>query len=986
MASKKKADRKNPRAEKPAPRRQTDQELVVDGKPDGSRDGSFPIVGLGASAGGLEALGEFFLQMPSNAGVGFVVVTHLHAGQPSLLAELLGRKTAMPVIEVDGATAVRPNHVYTARPGFYLAIVNGKLHPTAADDRGPRRMPIDSFFRSLARDQKDRAIGIVLSGTGTDGSLGITEIKGELGMVMVQEEQSARHAGMPHSAIATQLVDYVLPAPAMPKQLVTYIRGLGPSRHLFADGCELPPPDTLRQIFALIRDGTGHDFSQYKLSTVHRRIERRMNVHHLDTIDKYVRYLKANPVEIDLLFKDLLIGVTSFFRDPDAWSTLSATISPMLKEKPDGYVIRAWVPGCSTGEEAYSLAILLREIMTALGRTLNVQIFATDLDAGAIDVARLGIYSSGIANDVSVQRLTRFFTPEDDFYRVRKEIRELIVFAQQNLTRDPPFTKLDILCCRNLMIYLGSELQKRLVPMLHYALKPDGILFLGSSESVGGFGEMLDCLDKKWRIYTRRHTPVDASVATFPRGSELAELPALVVPPTTGIRSSMSLEHAAEKALLKDLVPPVVLIRDRGDVVYLHGRTGLFLEPQQGSQGAANVFNMARDGLQLPLMAAIRQADATGKEVLRRGIPVKSNGERASVDLRVVRIREPEALRGLLRITFERVQSPAGGDETVADERGESPDRIKELERELSYTKESHQGTIEKLETANEELKSANEELQSTNEELQSTNEELETSKEELHSLNEELHTVNSELLGKVDELSRTNNDMKNLLNATNIATVFLDEELRIMRYTETARRVIPLIPSDVGRPIGDLASKLHYDGLVDDAREVLHTLVSKETEVRAGEGATYLLRILPYRTTDNTIEGLVLTFIEVTRLKLLQLERERLVQALFNSPASAFGQDAALRYTWACKQVFGQPSANLIGKTDAALFGAADTERLSVMKRRVLATGVSDRQQLSLDINGGPRTYDLYIEPNRDGDGRVAGLSCVAVDMTFPP
>jgi two-component system CheB/CheR fusion protein len=448
----------------------------------------------------------------------------------------------------------------------------------------------------------------------------------------------------------------------------------------------------------------------------------------------------------------------------------------------------------------------------------------------------------------------------------------------------------------------------------------------------------------------------------------------------------LTLEHAAEKTLLKDLVPPVVMVRDRGDVVYVHGRTGLFLEPQQGSQVAANIFNMAREGLQLPLTAAIRQAADTDKEVLRRGIQVKTNGDRAMIDLRVVRLHEPEALRGLLRITFERVQATASSHDTVADELGEAPDRIKELEQELSYTKESHQGTIEELETANEELKSANEELQSTNEELQSTNEELETSKEELHSLNEELQTVNSELLGKVEELSRTNNDMKNLLNATNIATVFLDEELRIMRYTEPARRVIPLIPSDVGRPIGDLVSKLQYGRLVEDAREVLHTLVFKETEVRAGEGATYLMRILPYRTTENTIEGLVMTFIDVTRLQLLQQEQERLMQALANSPASAFGQDGELRYTWACKQVFGHPSAELIGKTDAAVFAAADAERLGAIKRKVLATGVSDRQQLPLQINGCRRTYDLYVEPNRDGGGRVAGLSCVAVDITFPP
>ncbi|HEX6810401.1 MAG TPA: chemotaxis protein CheB [Planctomycetota bacterium] len=952
--------------------------MADEGRGGGTRGGPFPIVGLGASAGGLEALEEFFSRMPKDAGVGFVVVTHLHAGQPSMLAELLGRKTAMPVVEVGGDTAVCPDHVYTVKPGFNLSILGGVLHPLAAGDEVPRRMPIDSFFRSLAQDQKERAIGIVLSGTGTDGSLGIKEIKGELGMVMVQDEKSARYAGMPQSAITTRLVDYVLPPAAMPEQLVAYVRGLEPSVGRTAVARELPPPDAMHQVFALIRDATGHDFSQYKMSTVHRRIERRMNVHHLGTVENYVEYLRSNPVEIDLLFKELLIGVTSFFRDAGAWSALASAISALLAQKPDDYVLRAWVPACSTGEEAYSLAMMLRETMDALGRTLGVQVFATDLDAGAIEVARLGVYPSGITNDVSTQRLARFFSHEDDVYRVQKEIREMIVFAPQNLIRDPPFTRLDILSCRNVLIYLGAELQKRLVPLFHYALKPDGILFLGPSESLGSFAELFDAVDAKWRIFRWRQAQVGAALAGFPPLSQDA-------PKDHAIRSSGThLERAAEKALLKDLVPPLVLVRDRGDVVYVHGRTGKFLEPQQGSPAAANIFNMAREGLQIALTAAIRQAADTGKEVVRRGIQVKTNGDRATIDLRVARLHEPEPLRGLLRITFEQAQPPGGV--VAADDVPDAPDRVGELQKELSYTRQSHQGTIEELETANEELKSTNEELQSTNEELQSTNEELETAKEEMHSLNEELQSVNSELHGKVEELSLANNDMMNLLNGTSIAMVFLDEGLRIKKYTEPAKKVLPLIPTDVGRPIADLAPSLHYDRLVEEAREVLQTLAFKEMEVSAGDGAAYLMRILPYRTTENVIEGLVLTFVDITRCKLLQQEQRRLLQALANSPTSVCGLDSELRYTWACSKVFGRPPAELIGKTDAELFRGADAEVLTALKRNVLATGVPSRQRLALEVGGKRRNYDLYVEPKRDPTGRTSGLSCVAVDITFPP
>ncbi|HEX6813614.1 MAG TPA: chemotaxis protein CheB [Planctomycetota bacterium] len=975
MASNKRDGKRNHGSDEARTQRPETREVTDERRRGTPGDGHFPVVGLGASAGGLEALEQFFSHTPIDSGVAFVVVTHLHAGHTSLMAELLARKTTMPIVEIAADTPVRADHVYTARPGFNLEITGGVLRAIAVDEAARRRMPIDSFFRSLAKDQKERAIGIVLSGNGTDGSLGIQEVKAELGMVMVQEEQSAAYAGMPHSAIATKLVDYVLPAHSMPARLLAYVRGLDPDGRR-AEVVPEAPPDALQQIFTLVCDGTGHDFSLYKSSTVNRRIARRMNVHHLGTIADYVDYLRANPGEVDLLFKELLIGVTSFFRDPEAWAIMPPLFSDLLRQKADNYVVRAWVPGCSTGEEAYSLAIMLRETMDTLGRTLSVQIFATDLDPASIDVARLGVYPSGIANDVSPQRLARFFSQEDGIYRVKKEIREMIVFATQNLIADPPFTKLDILSCRNVLIYLGSELQKRLLPIFCYSLKPGGLLMVGSAESTGAASDLFETVDKKWKIFRRRQAPVGGVLTELPT---MHRVPASNTGATPGVQGrAVTLEHVAEKSLLRDMVPPTVLVRERGDIMYVHGRTGLFLEPQQGSQIAANIFNMAREGLQVPLAAALRHAAETGVEAVRRGIRVKTNGDYTTIDLRVVRVQEPEILRGLLRVAFEPVPSVGNDGNAAAGGTDAPPDRVGELEKELAHRKESHEGTIAELETANEELKSINEELQSTNEEL-------ETSKEEMHSLNEELQTVNSELQSKVEELSRANNDMKNLLNATSIATVFLDEDLRIKRYTEPAKKVVPLIPTDVGRPIADLASTLHYDRLVEDAHEVLHTLVFKETEVTAGTDSTYLMRILPYRTTENVIEGLVLTFVDITRLKVLQHEQHRLLQALANSQASVFGQDREIRYIWASNHVFGRPPGELIGKNDAAVLRTADAELVTAMKRRVLASGVAERRQLQLEIDGVRRSFDLYVEPKRDAGGAIDGLSGVAVDITPP-
>ncbi len=947
----------------------------------------FPIVGLGSSAGGLDALDHFFEHMPADAGMAFVVISHQHKGQRSLLAELLGRKTSMPVAEVSKATKAEPNHVYTVEPGRYLGIMSGVLHPVLPAGHGELsrpELPIDHFFRSLAQDQQDRAIAIVLSGTGSDGTLGIKEVKGALGMVMVQDEASAQYTGMPHSAIATAMVDYVLPVEEMPEHLLAYGRSLrseGPR-----DRIVVPADEVLQQILLTLRSRGGHDFSQYKTSTVLRRIERRMNVHHIADMGEYVRHLRDDPVEAGLLFRELLIGVTSFFRDAEAFEALSRGIRALIRDRPVGHVLRAWVPGCSTGEEAYSIAIVIAEAMTAAGRPIDVQIFATDLDGIAIDVARQGIYPVGIASDVTVERLTRYFTQHEDSYRVNKDIREMVIFAPQNVITDPPFTRLDLLSCRNLLIYLNAEVQKKLLPVFHYALRPDGLLLLGSSESIGTFGRLFDAVDKKWRLFRRKEVPAGTYVADLPSGAP--EATAAVQSDLSGARGhgAVDVGRLAERVMLRELVPPSVLVHERGDVVHIHGRTGRFLEPAPGSQAAANIFNMAREGLEVDLAGAMRTAVDGDREVVRRGVRLRSNGGFLLVDLRVRCVHEPEALRGLLLVSFEQprpLEEGVKGPPTEGELSADAETRTEQLERELRHIRESHQATVEALQTANEDLKSANEELQSMNEELQSTNEELETSKEEMQSLNEELLTVNAELRTKVDELSRAHDDMNNLLNGTDIATVFLDDALRIKRYTEKAKNVIPLIPSDLGRFIGDLVSSLHYHRLVDDANEVLRTLASKETAVQDAEGRSYLLRIVPYRTMEKVIDGLVLTFVDITNITRIRADQKRLLDALEHSPTIVFGQDPDGRFVWTSSPLFGRSAEELVGRAPEEVLRGEEAAGFAAVREEALRTGAAVRRRLRLQVDGAARNYDLFVEPVPENEGdRGGSLSCVLSDV----
>ena len=861
--------------------------------PPGEAAASFPIVGLGASAGGLAAFEAFFSGLPKDhePGMAFVLVQHLAPDHESLLTDLLRRYTRMQVFQVEDGMVVQPNCAYIIPPGHDMAFLNGSLQLLEPSAPRGQRLPIDFFFRSLAQDQHERAIGVVLSGTGSDGTLGVRAIKGEGGMVMAQHPASAEYDGMPRSALATGLVDYELPPAEMPAQLIAY------AAHAFGRPSQIQTvlaPKTenaLRKIFVLLRAQTGHDFSQYKPSTIQRRIERRLAVHQIPGIGDYVKYLQKTPAEGEALFRDLLIGVTSFFRDPECFQKLEEQVIPQLfAGKGASAVIRVWVPGCSTGEEAYSLAILLAERQEVLKQSFKVQVFATDIDSRAIATARTGLYPASIAADVTPERLARFFVLEADgsAYRIHRGIRDLVVFSEHDVIKDPPFSKLDLLSCRNLLIYLGMDLQRKLVPLFHYALGPGGALFLGTSETVGEFGDRFGVLDRKAKLYRRKgDSPYEQRLAVS-RFLPLQSAVELAVPrpggPPAARPAKLPLRALTEQALLQQVVPAGALVNGEGDILYLHGRTGCYLELAPGEARINNILSTAREGLRRDLTTALRQAAQTQEIVRRPGLRVKTNGDFTTVNLtiRPLAVEPGAAPESPLYLVLLEVAPPEPeGAPPASEVSGPSADtdaHFLALTQELRAKEEHLQSANEELETSNEELKSANEEMQSVNEELQSTNEELETSKEELQSVNEELATVNSELQTKVADFSRANNDMNNLLAGTSIATVFVDHQLRILRFTPAATQIINLILSDVGRPVGHLVSNLvGYDRLVADVQGVLDTLMTKEVVVQTTAGRAYTMRILPYRTLENVIEGAVITFVDITEM---ERTRETLRQA----------------------------------------------------------------------------------------------------------
>ncbi len=836
---------------------------------------SFYVAGIGASAGGLEALERFFGNMTENSGMSFIVVSHLDPNHVSIMPELLQKSTKMKLFQAEDGMVIKPNYVYVAPANRDIAIFHGVIQLIEPLEPHGFRLPIDYFFKSLSKDMGEKAICIILSGMASDGTIGLKAVKSELGMVMVQDPKSAKFDGMPRSAIKTGLVDYILPPEEMPNQLIKYIASNVNNVLFDKEITDGKISDSFQKIFILLRNHTGHDFSLYKQNTICRRVERRMNSAQLDTIPGYIRLLQENPKEIENLFNEFLIGVTSFFRDPEAFEKMKIIIYDLVKNKPDNGHIRIWVPGCSTGEEAYTIAIILRECILEQKKYLNVQIFATDIDNSNIEKARTGIFSS-IEADVSKERLNNFFTTDGNLYHVRKEIREMLVFATQSIIKDPPFTKLDLISCRNLLIYFNSELQKKVIPLFHFSLSPNGILFLGSSETIGGFVDLFTMADKKWKIYKRRDSIYSTKLFMEYPVSRTMEKTYDV---NTSIKKNdaKNITQLAEKIILQNYSPNCAIITENGDLIYIHGKTGKYLELSHG-EAKLNIFEMACEGLQQELSSLVRKVLSGKKQLTSEGIKVKSNGITQSINLTVKPIKEPASMLGTLLIIIEDVepQKKAAGSNKIRYENN-SENFIKELTRELKTTKENLRATIEELETSNEELKSTNEEMQSTNEEMQSSNEELETSKEELQSLNEELITVNTELQNKNDELSVINNDMKNLLDGFDIPTIFLDNNLVIKRFTNHATKVVNLIPSDIGRPMNHIATNLKYEKLIEDTKEVLRTLMFKEMEVQSNDGHWYQMRILPYRTTNNFIDGVVITFTDINNLKTVYEEVNKL-------------------------------------------------------------------------------------------------------------
>jgi len=833
------------------------------------QDANFPIVGIGASAGGLEAFEQFFRNTPPESGMAFVLVSHLDPGHESMLTEILQRATKMPVVEAVDQMTVKPGYVYVIPPNREMTIFHGALQLSIPETPRGQRMLIDLFLRSLSEEQGENAIGIILSGTGTDGTLGLRAIHGAGGVSFVQDPSTAKYDGMPAGAIQSGLATYVLPVEKMPEQLMTYVKTL------FEKKARPAPPipavtSGLNKIMMTLRSKTGHDFSLYKQSTIKRRIDRRMTIHNIEDTSIYARYLNEHPDEVQHLFKELLINVTSFFRDTEAFAVMKKEILPKLfKNKPENYIFRIWSPGCSTGEEAYSLAMSFREYMDDIKQEFKVAIFGTDIDEDAITTARSGVYPPNIVNDVTPERLRRFFIKEETGYRVKKDIREMIVFAIQNVVKDPPFTKLDMLSCRNLLIYLEPELQNRLFPVFHYALKPDGILFLSPSESIGGFHDFFAPLSKKWRFYETKASLASARTAIADNLAITADRTGKGPAEAVHMMKEQNFAELTKRVLLQHYTPASVVTDEKGNILYVHGDTGKYLRPAPG-QASLNIIEMAREGLQLKLRTAIHSAVMQKKAVVLKDLQVKTNGSFSGVNLAIRPFTEPLAAQPLLIICFQETEVKAKGKTTRAKQAAKPGRslRIEELEQELLYTKENLQATVEEMQATNEELKSANEELQSTNEELQSTNEEIETSKEELQSVNEELMTVNAELQAKIEQLAKVQNDMKNLLDNTKVGTIFLDANLAIKRFTREAAAVFRLVATDTGRLLGDIKSNIENEDLIADAQAVLDSLIPREKQAQTSDRSWYLVRIMPYRTLENVIDGVVLTFADITELK----------------------------------------------------------------------------------------------------------------------
>ncbi len=800
-----------------------------------------PVVGVGASAGGLEALQGLFDNLPSNPGVAFVVVQHRATDHTSVMKSLVERHTKLTVRDIEDGMKIEPDIIYLAPADKDVSILHGILYLIEPPPRFGVHLPIDSFLRTLAHDEGERAIGIVLSGTGSDGTLGLKEIKAAGGMIMAQEEDQARYDSMPRSAIETGLVDFILPVEKMGEQLGQYVH------HPYLAPRKIPEvedkaEDQIRKIFLLIRNQTGHDFSHYKRNTIRRRIARRLAVHQIEDLGRYIKLLQESPDEADILAREMLITVTNFFRDREAWDSLTEQVlRPLVRQKPPEAPLRIWVAGCATGEEAYTVAVVLSEQMEKDGRHHLLQIFATDLDEESINVGRRGVYPKSIATDVAPARLKRFFTEEGNNYKIKNNLRETIVFARHNLIKDAPFSKLDLVCCRNVLIYLDASLQRRLIPMFHYTLNPGGVLFLGESESIGTFADLFTPVDTRHKIFRRK----TMETAYDPGLVDLGYHPPLEVAreKVRAAKPACDAAEVAERVILRDYSLPCVLVDDEFNIVYFNGDTSKYLS-QPGGKPTSNILQMARAEIRFKLNLLLKRAFHEKHIALEKGLQIRGNDHYLDADIVVRPVAEAGAGGDLMLVVFQSKPKERRAGEGVPVPTGlpeqEKDGRIRELEQELQSTREYLQTTIEELETSNEELKSSN----------------------------EELRTVNAEHQQKIGELSKAYDDQQNLLQTTDVATVFLDRELKIRRFTPAARQIFRLIERDVGRPLGDISTTLQCPDLLADIHRVLETPARVDKEVSCDGDEWYQMRVIPYRTTDNVIDGVVITFIAITSLR----------------------------------------------------------------------------------------------------------------------
>jgi len=944
------------------------------------------VVGIGASAGGLDALRAFFTALPADNSMAFVVIQHLDPERESLMASLLGATTAMEVMQIKRRIRISPNHVYVMPPNKYVTIKNGFLSLTRPGEQRGSRMAIDFFFRALAKDQFERAAGIVLSGTGSDGSLGIRAIKENGGLSLVQAPETAAYDGMPRSAINTGMADYVLAIDKMPKVLLRYAGHpyvMGSTDNLTVKGAT---QDHLMDILALLLTRLKRDFRYYKKSTLMRRVARRMGVVHVTDLAAYHALLRKNPVELNNLFKDLLIGVTQFFRDPEAFDALAKTVIPrIVKNHTSEQPIRIWVPGCASGEEAYTLAILCIEHLSAKHKNINVQIFATDLDTDALEVARNGIFPESIAADISPKRLSRFFVKDGDTFRAVKQLRECIAFAEQNLISDPPFSKLDMVSCRNLLIYIEPELQRKIITLFHYTLIEDGYLFLGTSETVGRQSNLFSVTDKKAKIFQRRlhasHQQVNFPlVATGEDKSHPALRPTQTQPRRTAYAD---LTH---RLLSEVYAPASVLINRDGESLYLFGPTDRYLKLPSG-EPRLDVVAMARDGLKTKLRGLIQRVVRTGEAETLESIQIKSGEDYFEASVTVSPISEPREADGLFLVAFSESKPPP----PRKAKRRKAPDGegtvVNELERELQSTREDLQSTIEEMETANEELKASNEEAMSMNEELQSSNEELETSKEEMQSLNEELNTVNVELNEKIRQLEVSRDDIANLLANTDIATIFLSTEMRIRSFTPAAQLLFNFRATDSGRKLSDFTKKFMDADLLSDAAKVLARLTPLEKEILSDDGSWFVRRILPYRTEDNRIEGVVITFVEISGVKNAEIEATRLAVIVRDSNDAITLltlKGKILEWNLGAEKMYGYKNAEAVGMNIREIVPVGERKKVRNDIKRLASAGTGETLATRRLTKDG-RILDVEITTTAlsDDQGKIYAIATTERDIT---